>query len=657
MKVNPGVAPVGQGFLLSSRYLLAEELGRGTFGTVYRAFDKEIEEHVALKVLHLHHANREEVLERLKAEVRLARKIRNAHVVRVDDLGGDLTEVFFISMELVEGPHLGRLLELHAKRRLELPEAIRLLTHVASGVAAAHAEEVIHRDLKPQNILITPAGTAKISDFSIARTLAVGESALTCTGEMLGTPFYMAPEQFRSSRVDSRADIYSWSILAFETLAGVRPFVHSTYYGLAELHRAEPLPNISTYRSDVSQALRSLIEACAEKKPENRPSSMHEVVQTLEGVAPGSGGQLSSRALKPWRRQRRRTAMRRYLFRLLQGVVLLGMVSALISASAVLAQKQAYALGALARQQLPAFIAAPLRLLLHMPIAGDDGQLLEVLLADTAQLDDNEERIQGLIWTGLGTRVGADGVRVDRRLWAPIIRSGHSRIISAFIHAGADLAWRGPVGENLLSFAINEQKIDACVVLMATRRDWSGADAFGRTALHTAISNSLFAVARSLAEGMLFADTPIPALSMNAQTLEGLTPLHQMVLSRSLEKRQQTWIYSVPFDLTVRDRYGRTPLLLAAIEDEFSLQWFLARKPAESRAALEMTDNEALTPLYQAVYHTHYAAARALLRFGATPCTVPIEGRALVDVARGDSPNEDERIVAGLLRQFEGKCK
>lgn len=217
--VRPAELPARLG-----RYLPIERLGAGAMGVVWRAHDPAIDRHVAIKVMRtgmLDDAARDSFLERFRTEVRAAGRCSHPAIVAVYDFADD-AEAPYIVMEFVEGTTLGRLLRESAANRAAItPRLVAAMLEVLDGLGAAHATGVVHRDVKPGNIMITPSGAAKLADFGIAR---VDLSALTGTGAMIGTPGYMAPEQALGRTVDHRADLFAVAAILFEILVGRAPF-------------------------------------------------------------------------------------------------------------------------------------------------------------------------------------------------------------------------------------------------------------------------------------------------------------------------------------------------------------------------------------------------------------------------------------------------
>jgi eukaryotic-like serine/threonine-protein kinase len=207
------------GSVFGGRYEILRQLGEGGMGTVFKAKDRELDRVVALKVIRPEMANQPEVVRRFKQELILARQITHKNVIRIFDLG-EADGIKFIGMEYVEGQDLGSFLS--QKGRLSSQEAAAIIVQVCRALVAAHAEGVVHRDLKPQNIMIDAQGKATVMDFGIAQST---ESAgMTQTGALLGTPHYMSPEQAMGQKADARSDLFALGIIFYELLTGDTPF-------------------------------------------------------------------------------------------------------------------------------------------------------------------------------------------------------------------------------------------------------------------------------------------------------------------------------------------------------------------------------------------------------------------------------------------------
>lgn len=267
------------GQMLGPRYRILELLGTGGMGAVYRARDTELEVDVALKLLKPELLGDEKALERLKTELLLARQVSHRNVVRIHDLGTDETgELKYISMAYIKGETLRRILE--REKKLPLERSIPIILELCEGLAAAHEVGVVHRDFKPENIIIDTSGHAFITDFGIARSLEM--STLTRTGAAVGTLQYMSPEQARGEKVDQRADIYSLGLVAYEMLTGHMPHEsEATPEFVARILGQRPL-DPRRHEPEIPAYLAKIILRCLEPEPALRYASAREVARSIE---------------------------------------------------------------------------------------------------------------------------------------------------------------------------------------------------------------------------------------------------------------------------------------------------------------------------------------------------------------------------------------
>jgi len=279
---------LGPGTVLGSRFEILEVLGSGGMGVVYKARDRELEDVVALKVLRPDKAGEPELLEQLKEELKLARRITHPNVLRTHDLG-TVDGVPFLSMEYVRGLTLRQLLDrLEGDERLPYAAALHLMRQIARGLAAVHGCGVIHRDLKPGNVILEPTGNAKLMDFGIARPASRLPSDLTAAGAIVGTPGYLAPEQIEAGKVTPRTDLYSWGVVAYELLTGHLPIeATSPMEGLMRTLDTDPVPPRER-RPELDSRLDELLLRCLSKTLEKRPASAEAVLAVLAEVERGA---------------------------------------------------------------------------------------------------------------------------------------------------------------------------------------------------------------------------------------------------------------------------------------------------------------------------------------------------------------------------------
>ncbi|CAN5522765.1 hypothetical protein BH09MYX1_BH09MYX1_15370 [soil metagenome] len=277
----PTVALLHVGSVLADRYELQAMLGEGGMGAVFRGHDRELDELVAVKILHTEFAKDVASLTRFRREVKLARRVTHKNVARTFDLGVH-DDVRFLTMELVAGPSLGRRA---AEAPLQLAEILRVVAEIGHGLAAAHAAGVVHRDLKPDNVLVTEDRVV-LTDFGIAR-VADGGIEVMRTGSVIGTPAYMAPEQLENRAIDGRTDVYALGVMLFELLAGRLPFVGQTPYSVAAARLTSDAPDVRTIAPATPEGVADLVRDLLVRRREDRPDAPTIVdrIETLRGNA------------------------------------------------------------------------------------------------------------------------------------------------------------------------------------------------------------------------------------------------------------------------------------------------------------------------------------------------------------------------------------
>jgi serine/threonine-protein kinase len=271
------------GTLLDERYRLDAQIGRGGMSTVYRAFDVVLQREVAVKLMHSDIAADKEQLERFRREARSVAQLSHPHIVTVidageDDAGGEGGP--YIVFEHVEGETLKQ--RIQRCGRLAIPEAVAYAIEIARALGAAHDRGIVHRDVKPQNVLVDHAGSGKVTDFGIART--VDQKSLTAAGRVLGTTDYVSPEQAIGEDVTGQSDIYSLGIVLFEMLTGDVPFHGETPVIVAMKHVREEPPDVQIVRPEISSALAAVVDHCTAKDLKKRYPDTEELIADLEEV-------------------------------------------------------------------------------------------------------------------------------------------------------------------------------------------------------------------------------------------------------------------------------------------------------------------------------------------------------------------------------------
>ena len=270
------------GSTFAGRYQIIEELGKGGMGRVYKVFDTDIKEKIALKLLKPEIAADHETIERFSNELRFSRKISHRNVCRMYDLG-KAEGTHYITMEYVHGEDLKRLIR--KVGQLGTGKTILIAKQVCEGLAEAHRLGVVHRDLKPQNIMVDEDGNARIMDFGIARSLRA--KGITGAGIMIGTPEYMSPEQVEGKDVDQRSDIYSLGVILYEMVTGRVPFEGDTPFTIGVKHKSEMPKNPKEFNAQIADDLIRVILRCLEKDKGNRYQSVGEVRSELERIEQG----------------------------------------------------------------------------------------------------------------------------------------------------------------------------------------------------------------------------------------------------------------------------------------------------------------------------------------------------------------------------------
>ena len=268
------------GALFAGRYDIESELGVGGMGIVYKAHDRTLDDAVAIKVLRNEAlAQDASLIDRFKQEIRLARKITHRNVLRTHDFG-ESDGLRYLSMEYVRGITLKHLL--NQNRRLPVAAALRIARQICGGLGAAHAAGVIHRDIKPQNILIEPNGGLKIMDFGIARLSQ--DKGMTATGMVVGTPDYISPEQAKGGTLDHRTDIYSAGIVFYELFSGALPFEGDSALGVVLKHIQEKPPAIETKFPEIDPRIAKIVMKAIEKDPDQRYQTIADMNKELSEV-------------------------------------------------------------------------------------------------------------------------------------------------------------------------------------------------------------------------------------------------------------------------------------------------------------------------------------------------------------------------------------
>lgn len=277
------------GKTIADRYEIIENVGRGGMANVYKSKDKLLDRFVAVKVLREDLKNDKEFVRRFNTEAKAAASLSNPHIVSIFDVGCE-NGLYYIVMEFVEGDTLKEYID--GGGAIPWREAVGYAKQICDGIAEAHKNSVIHRDIKPQNIIMTPDKTLKITDFGIAR--ATSQATMTMAGNnTIGTAHYLSPEQARGGYIDQRTDIYSLGIVMYEMLTGQLPFNDESPVAIAIKHLQESAKHITEIKSDIPKPLEAIVEKAMAKEPDNRYASAQELLKDLDIVLKNPNARLS----------------------------------------------------------------------------------------------------------------------------------------------------------------------------------------------------------------------------------------------------------------------------------------------------------------------------------------------------------------------------
>ena len=266
-----------KGQKISDRYQIIKSIGEGGMANVYLAYDTILDRNVAVKVLRGDLASDEKFVRRFQREALAASSLYNENIVEVYDVGEDNGQ-YYIVMEYIDGKHLKTLLKKRGK--LTIPEAVDIMSQIASGLSVAHDQYLIHRDIKPQNIMILENGLVKITDFGIA--MAMNSTQLTQTNSVMGSVHYLPPEQASGKGASLQSDIYSMGILMYELLTGKLPYHGDNAVEIALKHLKEPLPSIRDELPSIPQSVENIIIKATAKNPKNRYADAKEMLEDLK---------------------------------------------------------------------------------------------------------------------------------------------------------------------------------------------------------------------------------------------------------------------------------------------------------------------------------------------------------------------------------------
>ena len=266
---------IRKGMFISDRYEIIDKVGSGGMSDVYKAMDHKLNRYVAIKVLKSEFSEDTGFVSKFKVEAQSAAGLTHPNIVNVYDVGED-NGIYYIVMELIEGITLKKYIE--KKGKLPIKEAVSIAIQVAQGIEAAHNNHIIHRDIKPQNIMISREGKVKVTDFGIARAA----SSHTINGNAMGSVHYISPEQAKGGYIDEKSDIYSLGISLFEMITGEVPFEGDSTVSVALQHINEEMPNPRDYVEELPISVEKILAKCTQKKPERRYLKVSTLIADLK---------------------------------------------------------------------------------------------------------------------------------------------------------------------------------------------------------------------------------------------------------------------------------------------------------------------------------------------------------------------------------------
>ncbi len=634
-------SPFKVGTIIAGRYSVRGSLGSGSMGWVLKVADMALNgELVALKVLYPHLLQDETVLGRFRQEVVLTRQLSHPAIVHVHDFEENQNDHTFLAMEYIRGTTLAELLIERNGKGLPFDEALLILTRIAEGLLYAHQQGVLHRDLKPSNILIGQDGQVRLCDFGIAKSLQT-ELGLTRTGETLGTPYYMAPEQFRSAEIDQRTDIYSFGILAYELVVGHPPFATDDFFALADQHLKEPLPSLNGRGVSVPIWFEELVHRCCAKERKDRPLSIAEFLPQLQKELP----QATVLKFRPPRSHARRRLSPRAR-RVLNGVITVLVSWGLFEASYAQTDFRIWLMSRVfitekgLNRELP-WLKKFLRMrasllrpesafeLITMAAehkARDKHQLAAMILADQMTLDP-----LGTQRTALGDIKDPAGFTLFQR--AAALNMGD--MVEGFDGFTFNAESVDPNGETPLTAAMHAQARDALVQIISLKH--GGIDR-PNAKLDTPMQIAIAAKDDEIVRLLRY--TPVDISPRNAN---GLTALHIAASVGDLEAMVLLVERYTNFDL--RDFAGRTPLMSAVLregEEKDALEFvgvllFGYRQPpgkhGPGQITIDVRDNDGKTALMHAAIAKRGQVYRMLERAGADASLRDLNGRTAADYA------------------------
>lgn len=596
------------GTIIASRYEVMEPLGSGAMGAVLKVIDRTLDnEVIALKLLYPHHVHDDVTFGRFRNEVLVARQLTHPNIVRIHDFGRAENGYCFISMEYVRGHSLRWRIYTRDQDPLTLQEMVYFLREICKGLSHAHGKGIIHRDLKPDNVLLSDKGELKITDFGLARTLNVSKG-FTETGNAVGTPAYMSPEQISGEAVDARSDIYSLGLIAYEMAVGIRAFSADNWYDLANKHLLNPLPRFASEHGGIPQWYEEFAQVCAAKKKEDRfqdaTAALEVLSEHLAEEEPALGGVQPKRKHRPQSPRQRKPRV-------------LSLYQSESSRKRLLVRSNIFS-GIL----FVVFVMVSILGLLRLNPTIHRAAVLQIL-----QL----EKSFGSSFP-LPHRIVVSNVRFDEKQFTEFVRLGNAEAVELLLEAGMNANLLGEDGKYMLHLALERGHVEVALKLLSHGANVHARDKQERTPLMYAVQLGNMRLVE-----LLLARTT----STNAVDVNGRTVLMYAASSGNVSMVQS--ILQKGAAVNWKDKSGRTALFSAIEAKEASVVQVLL----EAKADVHVGDREGLTPLMYASQLGDLGVVKALVYQGADISRTDRQGQGAGFYA---TEHED---VARFLKQYK----
>ena len=555
--------------IIAQRYEFVRIVGKGAMGVVIKVLDHMLDDDaVALKLLYPNLLEDRTIYARFRNEVLVARKLAHPNIVRLYDFGRAENDIAYISMEYVEGASLTRVIHSRTIQRLDLGGVCNILLQVAAGLQHAHSEGVVHRDIKPDNVIVGSNGRVKVTDLGLARCLDV-DKGYTAPNEAVGTPHYMAPETISGRTLDIRSDIYSFGIMAYEMAAGQRPFDDKSWSKLAEMHLVHKLPKLTGPAKDYPPWFYNMLIIATDKSPGNRFQSFGEIIEylniCLRPREDETGKVVQPRSLS----FRQKLAFNPYWRKLQEWprtIMAIGIVLALIAG------------GCLALRC--------------------NHQTQRAIYSRLEGLTNNQRFAKAI-----------SGYRLPSAWAAAIgyVQAGQNLELRYALAVNRELSGADQEGRTLVHYAALAQRADVVRTLCLAACDFNAVDSSGRRALHYAVENlDNYTVSELVQCG---AQLTMPGELLEQSVINSL--LHRESSAQSEELFN--YLLSKGLDVTIETAHGLTILHYAA-ERGYS---GMVEKLILAGADFNHQDDQGRTPLMLASEGKHSAVIRLLVSAGA----------------------------------------